>query len=62
MRVTLTTGTLVLLLVGLLLTDQLQPARAIKKKKLIKKLKDMLPLLLAIKPKKKFIIFPIPIP
>lgn len=51
-----------LLCVVLILSSQLNPSNAIKKKKLIKKLKDHLPLLLALKAKKKLIFLPIPIP
>ncbi|XP_074605363.1 uncharacterized protein LOC141858504 [Brevipalpus obovatus] len=39
-----------------------QQSHAIKKKKMLKKLKDALPLLLALKPKKKILLLPVPIP
>ena len=51
-----------LLCVALILSSQLQQSNAIKKKKLLKKLKAHLPLLLALKTKKKLIFLPIPIP
>lgn len=42
-----------------LIGDQVQPVKAIKKKIFLKKLKKMLPLLALIKPKKKIILLPV---
>jgi len=42
-----------------LIGDQVQPVKAIKKKILVKKLKKILPLLALIKPKKKLILVPV---
>lgn len=52
----------VLLLVFLVLNDQFQSSTALRKRKIFKKLKDLLPLLLALKGKKKLFVLPIPIP
>ena len=47
----------------LVLSDQFQGSTAIRKKKIFKKLKEFLPLLLALKGKKKIpLLIPIPIP
>lgn len=42
-----------------LIGDQVQPVKAIKKKIFIKKLKKILPLLALMKPKKKLILVPV---
>lgn len=47
----------------ILVSDLVTPAHGkLKKKILLKKLKKILPLLLALKPKKKLILLPLPIP
>jgi len=51
-----------LLCVILVITHQMQPSSAIKKKKLIKKLKEALPFLMAMKSKKKLVFLPLPLP
>lgn len=51
-----------LCLIVLVLNDQFQGGTAIRKKKILKKLKEFLPLLLALKGKKKLLLLPIPIP
>ena len=50
------------LLVFFVLSDQFQTSTALRKKKILKKLKEFLPLLLALKGKKKLLFLPIPIP
>lgn len=42
-----------------LIGDQVQPVKAIKKKILVKKLKKILPLMALLKPKKKLILVPV---
>lgn len=42
-----------------LIGDQVQPVKAIKKKIYLKKLKKLLPLLALVKPKKKIILLPV---
>lgn len=42
-----------------LIGDQVQPVKAIKKKIVLKKLKKLLPLLALVKPKKKIILLPV---
>ena len=52
-----------LLLCLMLVLDQaIRPCEAGKKKKIIKKLKEILPLLMMAKPKKKLVFLPIPMP
>ena len=46
----------------LVLDQTYRPCNAGKKKKIIKKLKEILPLLVLAKPKKKFILIPMPMP
>lgn len=43
----------------ILIGDQVQPVKAIKKKIFLKKLKKVLPLLALVKPKKKIILLPV---
>lgn len=43
----------------ILIGDQVQPVKAIKKKIYLKKLKKILPLLALVKPKKKLILLPV---
>lgn len=45
-----------------LIGDQVQPVKAIKKKIALKKLKKLLPLLALVKPKKKIIVVPVSFP
>jgi len=52
----------IVLLNLVLISDHVQPSDAIIKKKLLKKLKKILPLLIAMKPKKKVIVLPLPLP
>lgn len=51
-----------LFLAILVLSDQFQGGTALRKKRFFKRLKDLLPLLLALKGKKKLLVLPIPIP
>lgn len=51
----------IVLLELVLIGDQVQPVKAIKKKILVKKLKKLLPLLALVKPKKKIILLPVSI-
>lgn len=49
----------IVLLELVLIGDQVQPVKAIKKKIFVKKLKKLLPLLALVKPKKKIILLPV---
>lgn len=54
---------LVAVLIALILVQNAKETHGkLKKKIMMKKLKKMLPLLLAMKPKKKLVILPLPIP
>lgn len=52
----------VILCAGLLLINLSDQANGFKKKKVLKKIKDVLPLMLALKPRKKILLLPIPFP
>jgi len=60
------TSALVLLAIVLLnlvlISDHITPSEAMLKKKILKKLKKVIPLLALLKPKKKVILLPLPIP